>query len=48
MAISRDGQYLYPLIEKPIKSIRETERQLLISQFDVKKKRIQENIIGSS
>ncbi len=48
MAISPDGQYLYPLIEKPIKSIRETERQLLISQFDVKKKRIQENIIGSS
>ena len=49
MAISPDGQYLYPLIEKPIKSIRETERQLLISQFDVKKKAyIQENIIGSS
>lgn len=37
MAISPDGQFLYPLIEKPIKSIRETERQLLISQFDVKK-----------
>lgn len=38
MAISPNGQYLYPLIEKPIKSIRETERQLLISQFDIKKK----------
>lgn len=48
MAISPDGQYLYPLIEKPIKSIRETERQLLISQFDIKKKPIQENIIGSN
>ena len=38
MAISPDGQYLYPLIEKPIKSIHDTERHLLISQFDLKKK----------
>lgn len=29
---------LYPLIEKPIKSIHDTERHLLISQFDLKKK----------
>lgn len=38
MAISPDGQYLYPLIEKPIKSLHDSERHLLISQFDLKKK----------
>lgn len=38
MAISPDGKYLYPLLEKPLKSIREGERLLLISQFDVQKK----------
>lgn len=37
MAISPDGKYLYPLLEKPLKSIREGERLLLISQFDVQK-----------
>ena len=37
MAISPNGQYLYPLIEKPIKSIRETERQLLISNSILRK-----------
>ncbi|WP_335954922.1 esterase-like activity of phytase family protein [Acinetobacter guillouiae] len=36
MALSKDGQYLYPLLEKPLKG--ETTQQLLISQFDVKKK----------
>ncbi|KXO86416.1 phytase esterase [Acinetobacter venetianus] len=38
MAISPNGKYLYPLLEKPLKSIREGERLLLISQFDVQKK----------
>lgn len=38
MAISPDGKYLYPLLEKPLKSIREGERLLLISQFDIQKK----------
>ena len=38
MAISPDRKYLYPLLEKPLKSIREGERLLLISQFDVQKK----------
>jgi hypothetical protein len=38
MAISPDGKYLYPLLEKPLKSIKEGERQLLISQFDLQKK----------
>ncbi|AYO52907.1 esterase-like activity of phytase family protein [Acinetobacter wuhouensis] len=36
MALSKDGQYLYPLLEKPLKG--SVQRQLLISQFDVKKK----------
>lgn len=36
MALSKDGQYLYPLLEKPL--IGETNKQLLISQFDIKKK----------
>ncbi|OTG91743.1 esterase-like activity of phytase family protein [Acinetobacter sp. ANC 3832] len=36
MALSKDGQFLYPLLEKPLKG--ETTNQLLISQFDLKKK----------
>ena len=36
MALSKDGQYLYPLLEKPL--IGESNKQLLISQFDIKKK----------
>ncbi|WP_445114633.1 esterase-like activity of phytase family protein [Acinetobacter sp. WZC-1] len=36
MALSQDGQYLYPLLEKPLKG--DSSGQLLISQFDVKKK----------
>lgn len=36
MALSKDGQYLYPLLEKPLKD--QPNQQLLISQFDVKKK----------
>ena len=46
MAISPDGQYLYPLIEKPIKSLHDSERHLLISQFDLKKKLIRVSITG--
>ncbi len=45
MALSKDGQYLYPLLEKPLKG--ETTQQLLISQFDVKKKLLQDVIIIS-
>lgn len=36
MALSKDGRYLYPLLEKPLKNA--AKRQLIISQFDVKKK----------
>lgn len=36
MALSKDGKYLYPLLEKPLKN--STKRQLIISQFDLEKK----------
>ena len=36
MALSKDGQYLYPLLEKPLKG--EASGQLIISQFDLKTK----------
>ena len=36
MAISTDGQYLYPLLEKPL--IDATQSQLIISEFDIQKK----------
>lgn len=36
MALSKDGRYLYPLLEKPLKNA--TKRQLIISQFDLEKK----------
>ncbi|SPL71144.1 esterase-like activity of phytase family protein [Acinetobacter stercoris] len=36
MALSQDGQYLYPLLEKPLKN--DATGNLLISQFDLKKK----------
>jgi len=36
MAISPDGKYLYPLLEKPL--VNDATGQLLISQFDLQKK----------
>jgi hypothetical protein len=45
MAISPDGKYLYPLLEKPL--LNDATGQLLISQFDIQKKAIRDNIIGS-
>lgn len=36
MAISPDGKYLYPLLEKPL--LNDATGQLLISQFDIQKK----------
>lgn len=36
MALSKDGQYLYPLLEKPLKG--DASGQLIISQFDLKTK----------
>lgn len=36
MAISPDGQYLYPLLEKPLSN--DSTGQLILSQFDLKKK----------
>ena len=36
MALSKDGQYLYPILEKPLKN--SSQKQLLISQFDIQKK----------
>lgn len=36
MALSKDGQYLYPLLEKPLKN--SAKRQLIISQFDLRQK----------
>lgn len=36
MAISPDGQYLYPLLEKPLSN--DSTSQLILSQFDLKKK----------
>lgn len=36
MALSKDGKYLYPLLEKPLKN--STKRQLIISQFNLEKK----------
>ena len=36
MALSKDGRYLYPLLEKPLKNA--AKRQLIISQFDLEKK----------
>lgn len=36
MALSADGQFLYPLLEKPL--LNDAAGQLIISQFDLKKK----------
>ena len=36
MAISTDGQFLYPLLEKPL--VNELHARLLISEFDIQKK----------
>lgn len=36
MALSKDGRYLYPMLEKPL--IGDNSGQLIISQFDVEKK----------
>lgn len=36
MAISPDGQYLYPMLEKPLS--KNSQRHLLISKFDIAKK----------
>ena len=36
MALSKDGKYLYPLLEKPLKDSQ--VKQLIISQFDLEKK----------
>lgn len=36
MALSKDGRYLYPILEKPL--VGDTTGQLIISQFDLEKK----------
>lgn len=36
MALSKDGRYLYPILEKPLE--REQSKRVLISQFDLKSK----------
>ncbi|NOL51203.1 esterase-like activity of phytase family protein [Pelistega suis] len=36
MALSKDGKFLYPLLEKPLKNA--DKKQLIISQFDIEKK----------
>ncbi len=36
MALSKDGKFLYPLLEKPLKG--SEKKQLIISQFDIEKK----------
>lgn len=36
MALSKDGKFLYPLLEKPLKGAK--KKQLILSQFDIEKK----------